>query len=38
MTKENILFIGTVHHAKAQESALAAKYNLHVRSFAEEVE
>ncbi|KAG0087546.1 hypothetical protein BGZ93_002308 [Podila epicladia] len=29
MTKENILFIGTVRHAKAQESALAAKYNLH---------
>ncbi|KAF8951899.1 hypothetical protein BGZ52_009199, partial [Haplosporangium bisporale] len=27
--KENILFIGTVRHAKAQESALAANYNLH---------
>ncbi|KAG0218659.1 hypothetical protein BGX33_006413 [Mortierella sp. NVP41] len=29
MTKENVLFIGTVHHAKAQEAALAAKYNIH---------
>ncbi|KAF9325696.1 hypothetical protein BG006_010826 [Podila minutissima] len=29
MTKDNILFIGTVRHAKTQESALAAKYNLH---------
>ncbi|KAG0369102.1 hypothetical protein BGX24_002550 [Mortierella sp. AD032] len=29
MTKENILFIGTVRHAKAQEAALAAKYNVH---------
>ncbi|KAK3810407.1 MAG: D-isomer specific 2-hydroxyacid dehydrogenase [Linnemannia elongata] len=29
MTKENILFIGTVRHAKAQEAALAAKYNIH---------
>ncbi|KAF9119864.1 hypothetical protein BGW39_011856 [Mortierella sp. 14UC] len=29
MTKDNILFIGTVHHAKAQETALAAKYNIH---------
>ncbi|KAF9154890.1 hypothetical protein BG015_011673 [Linnemannia schmuckeri] len=29
MTKENILFIGTVRHAKTQESALAAKYNIH---------
>jgi len=31
MTKENILFIGTVRHAKAEEAALAAKYNIHVR-------
>ncbi|KAF9934968.1 hypothetical protein FBU30_009390 [Linnemannia zychae] len=29
MTKENILFIGTVRHAKTQEAALAAKYNIH---------
>ncbi|KAF9411686.1 hypothetical protein BGZ94_001262 [Podila epigama] len=29
MTKENILIIGTVRHAKAQEAALATKYNLH---------
>jgi hypothetical protein len=36
MTKENILFIGTVRHAKAQEAALAAKYNIHVRQFAKE--
>ncbi|KAF9146333.1 hypothetical protein BGX30_001347 [Mortierella sp. GBA39] len=29
MTKENILFIGSIRHAKAQEAALAAKYNIH---------
>ncbi|KAF9951371.1 hypothetical protein BGZ65_005983 [Modicella reniformis] len=29
MTKDNILFIGTVRHAKTQEVALAAKYNIH---------
>ncbi|KAG9327601.1 hypothetical protein KVV02_003846 [Mortierella alpina] len=29
MTKENILFMGTVRHAQAQEAALAAKYNIH---------
>ncbi|KAF8946287.1 hypothetical protein BGZ47_000894 [Haplosporangium gracile] len=29
MTKENILVVGTVRHAKAQESALSAKYNIH---------
>ncbi|KAG0264205.1 hypothetical protein BG011_007239 [Mortierella polycephala] len=29
MTKENILFLGTVRHAKAQEAILAAKYNIH---------
>ncbi|GJJ69535.1 hypothetical protein EMPS_01881 [Entomortierella parvispora] len=29
MTKENILFLGTVRHAKAAEAALAAKFNLH---------
>ncbi|KAI1291466.1 hypothetical protein EDD11_008919 [Mortierella claussenii] len=29
MTKENILFMGTVRHAKAQEAALAEKYKIH---------
>ncbi|KAF9897595.1 hypothetical protein BX616_005302 [Lobosporangium transversale] len=29
MTKENILFMGTVRHAKAQEAELAAKYNIY---------
>ncbi|KAF8937064.1 hypothetical protein EDD21DRAFT_150298 [Dissophora ornata] len=29
MTKDNILFLGTVRHAKTQEAALAAKYNIH---------
>ncbi|KAK3813368.1 MAG: D-isomer specific 2-hydroxyacid dehydrogenase [Benniella sp.] len=32
MTKDNILFLGTVRHAKAQEAALAAKYNIHYSS------
>ncbi|KAF9582916.1 hypothetical protein BGW38_010581 [Lunasporangiospora selenospora] len=29
MTKDNVLFIGTVRHAKAQEAELAEKYNIH---------
>ncbi|KAG0240043.1 hypothetical protein B0O80DRAFT_503808 [Mortierella sp. GBAus27b] len=29
MTKDNILFLGTIRHAKAKEAALAAKYNIH---------
>ncbi|KAG0243863.1 hypothetical protein BGW41_001052 [Actinomortierella wolfii] len=29
MTKENVLFMGTVRHGKAKEAELAQKYNLH---------